>query len=197
MTCKHIRKDGSHCRAYAQCGSDFCIYHDPKKREKLRAAQARGGKGRRRQFPDGLAPMVTIDFENPEPALAVICGAVTSLGRGELDAKTGHAMFHGIEAACRLYQISAIANIKTRQERIQRLLEAEWNRPVDKAEVERLLRFEPEPAVEIETDLIQSDKVEPVGVPGAVERLEYGARTRESTLQKLGIIGKEVRSPGS
>jgi len=150
--CQALTKSGNPCKARAQGGSQFCCFHDPdsKSREKLRAAQARGGKGRRLLIPFGLPQLATIDFENPEPALDVICGAVTSLGRGQLDAKTAHAMFHGIEAACRLYQISAIANIKRRQERIQRLLQAERNRPAEKSEVHRLLRFEPDAVAEIE-----------------------------------------------
>lgn len=41
--CKAKKADGSPCRAKAQSGRDFCFFHDPKKVDEARAAQAKGG----------------------------------------------------------------------------------------------------------------------------------------------------------
>jgi len=41
--CKHIKKKGETCNAYAIAGSDYCFWHDPNKVKERNKAQSKGG----------------------------------------------------------------------------------------------------------------------------------------------------------
>jgi hypothetical protein len=150
MKCQSINGNGRPCQARAQAGSDFCYFHNPKAARKRRQAQSRGGRGRRRMLPVNIE----VDLANLETIPALLSFAVKGLLEGRLDAKTGHAIFHGMQTRLRTYEL---ATMKAQIDKIERWVEAERNRKPQNSDINDLLRFEPDDAVDIPED---TNKVE-------------------------------------
>lgn len=147
MICRGKTQSGP-CRARVQSGSRFCFFHDPESRERRQEAQRKGGS-RKALIPAAL-PAFDLDYsklENIPPMIALVNNMMLSR---QLDAKTGHAVFHGIDTALRVHSLSAL---KRQMDKVERLLEAERNRHVDQSDVDELLRFEPDPLEELEEQL--------------------------------------------
>ena len=48
-TCRHIREDGTPCRAWPMKGEDYCFWHSPGRQDEAEEARRLGGLRRRRE----------------------------------------------------------------------------------------------------------------------------------------------------
>ena len=88
--CKHMREDGTRCRANTIAGSEFCFFHDPSKAAEREAAQRAGGS---------VGKTAVLSPETPDVRLASVTDVVVLLGhainqvrRGEIDPKVANAV---------------------------------------------------------------------------------------------------------
>lgn len=152
MVCQAQSKSGYRCKAQAQSGSDFCFFHNPASRNERETAQRRGGQANARSL--AAIPDADIDLSDPSRILTLVTRAANLVCCGRLDAKRAHALGHLADCALKAY---ALGTLKQRQDRIERLLEEQRNRPADPGEAERILHFVPE------------DEIQPAGPPQRVE----------------------------
>jgi len=89
--CAASTKAGLPCRGTPLPGSDFCIYHDPARRDALVAAARKGGENRARQ-PAVFKGAGNVKFESADEVRALLADTVNRLRRGEIDTKTANAV---------------------------------------------------------------------------------------------------------
>jgi len=144
MTCKAKTSSGLHCKACAQSGSEYCFFHDVGSSKERQASQSRGGRARKLSV--ALLPVEPFDVSDPTKISAMLTKAANLLRTGQLDAKRVHALGHLADCALKAYVLSTK---KQQLDRIERLLEAQRNRPADPDEAEAMLRFVPEEEIEV------------------------------------------------
>lgn len=86
MRCKGKTKSGKRCSANALKGSKYCFYHDPARKNDLRAAQSKGGKTSNK-WPGVLflpAETPDVDLKTPDDVRLLISDTISRLRRGEV-----------------------------------------------------------------------------------------------------------------
>ncbi len=88
--CKHIKDDGTRCRARKVHGSDYCFFHDPARAAERAAARQAGGR-------KGKAPV--LPPETPQRPVKTACDVIELLAEtihqvrvGELDPRVGNCV---------------------------------------------------------------------------------------------------------
>ena len=121
--CAARRTDGRPCGAYAQEGSEFCLWHDPNR--KLEAQQARSKAGKVKAGRDLTASAdadKAITLATPADALAILAKAMNDLDRLENSVSRARAVFAGVAAFAKLYETSVMATeIAALKERFDQL----------------------------------------------------------------------------
>ena len=86
--CKHVKADGTQCRANAQAGGGHCFFHDVAKEAERAEASRRGGQaGAARVLPD--APRVAVASSSD---VSVLLGETINLVRsGHLDPRVANS----------------------------------------------------------------------------------------------------------
>src|SRR5215471_7622083 len=90
--CRHIKSDGSHCRANARRSSTYCFFHDPDSLNEREAARISGGKERSRK-----AAVLPADTPNKSLASAsdvtgLLGETINQVRRGEIDPRISNAV---------------------------------------------------------------------------------------------------------
>jgi hypothetical protein len=119
--CTAKKLDGSSCKARAHQGSALCFFHDNQVAQQRRTAQSAGGrKGKARPVPS--SPLPDFDLTTPEGLLASFQLTFNRLVRGEIDAKSAHAMAYLCECSRKLIETTLL---KKRLERVEDLANGE------------------------------------------------------------------------
>jgi hypothetical protein len=144
--CRHIKRDGSRCRANTRHGSEFCFFHDPASALARDAARKAGGIERSRKAavlpPDTPNKSVT----GAADVVDLLAETINQVRRGELDARVAYTIGHlaGILLKARHEQI---------EKRVERLERITANQSPTSLESELDSAFEPdEPDEEDEED---------------------------------------------
>jgi len=95
--CKAIRPDGTPCRAYAIRGSDFCFFHDPRKRAAVIRAGRKGGARRAIELPEG-EPL------DPDRIRGIISYIIEAIASGAMDARTARALGYVLRVDNRVHE---------------------------------------------------------------------------------------------
>ena len=90
--CRHIKGDGSQCKAYAVRESFYCFIHNPDLKEQREAAQKKGGKERSRKAP--VLPAGTPDrpLATAEDVEQFLGETINQVRRGELDHRISNSI---------------------------------------------------------------------------------------------------------
>ncbi len=101
--CRATRRDGQGCRSTIVLPSGFCSMHDPARQGEVRAARARGGRGKAtaRRL-DKLVPATL------KPVIGTLLAALDEVHAGDLDPKVANAMAALAGAVGRLYQTGVL-----------------------------------------------------------------------------------------
>jgi hypothetical protein len=132
--CNALKVDGDGpCRTRAQKGSDLCYFHDRTKAEERRAAQARGGKGKRRsELQNGsqkFNPKTVADF------FPLLVATINGLLLGDITPKVATTLCNLINTGVKLLSASDLegrlndleqAALKIRQEKVEDLFDPAW-----------------------------------------------------------------------
>ncbi|MCK5590498.1 MAG: hypothetical protein KAI72_00960 [Candidatus Pacebacteria bacterium] len=90
MKCQGKKDDGSACEGHVIKDSQFCFFHDPKKKEEQKEAAIKGGSRGKR------IPLPPIDLK--DGVYKAINRVINEMRAGTLPAKEGRAIIHGIKA---------------------------------------------------------------------------------------------------
>ena len=90
--CQARKKNGQKCRADAQKGSQFCVFHDPARAGDGQRVRRAGGLSRSR--PAAVLPVDTPDIPltNTQEVSALIGDSINQLRRGQLDPRVANAV---------------------------------------------------------------------------------------------------------
>jgi hypothetical protein len=186
VACPKTNKNGGPCRAQVIASSGCCYFHAPEFAQKRRAAQSRGGQGRRVTQAD--LPELEFDF-SPEKMPRHLALVADMMWQGRLDAKTGHAICHAAYVALRAHELGAQ---KSQSDRIEQLYLAEKNRPVSQSEIDDLFDFEADRLAEI-ASLENRVARKPPDSETKRDRLEGGLHGEEPRFDRIDR-GSEPKS---
>jgi hypothetical protein len=124
--CKHVRADGTACKAIAT-PSGFCFFHCPDRAEERAAAGRKGGKGKskRRAVILAMADAPAITLRTVSDVLGALEGAATDARRGAMDCKLANAV--GYLASIALRAIVA-SDFEERLSRLEALAQQQQRR---------------------------------------------------------------------
>jgi hypothetical protein len=90
--CQFQKPKGKTCRANAQAGRPYCVFHDPARAADVQTARRAGGISRSRRA--AVLPSDTPDrpLGNAKDVSALLAESINQLRRGQLDPRVGNAM---------------------------------------------------------------------------------------------------------
>ncbi len=143
--CCVSKANGKPCEAHVRAGSAYCYFHDNQVAQQRRMAQSKGGSKRKTSQP--LSPLAEdFDLASPQGLLASFQFTFNRIVRGEIDAKTAHAMAYLCECARKLYDTTVL---KVEIERLKDLADTERvQNPLDEQLDEDFDQFEELPMEE-------------------------------------------------
>jgi len=88
--CKHVRADGTRCRANTIAGSEFCFFHDPAKaREREDAQRAGGSMGKAKVLPPDTQD---VPLASTADAVRFLGQTINQVRRGEIDPRVANTI---------------------------------------------------------------------------------------------------------
>jgi hypothetical protein len=88
--CKHVRADGTRCRANTIAGSEFCFFHDPAKaREREDAQRAGGSMGKAKVLPPDTQD---VPLASTTDAVRFLGQTINQVRRGEIDPRVANTI---------------------------------------------------------------------------------------------------------
>lgn len=105
--CMARRTDGKPCGAYAQEGSEFCLWHDPNRQLEAQRNRSKAGKVKAgRDLSPSADAGSSITLTTPADALAILERGMNDLFRLENSVSRARAVFAGVAAFAKLYETS-------------------------------------------------------------------------------------------
>ena len=93
--CSGSRVDGGPCRARAARGSDFCFWHDPKRRDDMLEASSRGGTRKTIEIPQEQEL-------TPGTARRILAGVIEAVATGTMEASVGRTIGYLLQIEARI-----------------------------------------------------------------------------------------------
>jgi len=122
--CTGTRKDGAACAAYALPGGAFCLAHDPARAAALRAARARGGRGKANAARAGKLVPASL-----RPILDGLYAVFAEVRAGTLEPRTGTALGSIAGAIVKVHQVGTLEErIAALEEQVQVAQEGQGRR---------------------------------------------------------------------
>jgi hypothetical protein len=90
--CRHIKPDGSPCRANVRSGSLHCYFHCPDVAEEREAARIKGGKERSRKAAVLPSDTPNMELTSAADVTALLAETINQVRRGELDPRVSNAV---------------------------------------------------------------------------------------------------------
>ena len=90
--CRHIKADGSRCRANVRHGSHYCFFHDPDSSAEREAARRNGGRERSRRAT--VLPADTSDrrLTSAADVTGLLAETINQVRRGEIEPRISNAI---------------------------------------------------------------------------------------------------------
>ena len=117
--CLGVKPDGSACKRQALPGSEFCFFHDPKRRSEVVEAGRRGGSRKAVELPEG-------DLLTPEKARRILSGVISGTLSGEVPESVARTVGYLLQIEARVREghdlekrIEVLEAIRKMQEKAQ------------------------------------------------------------------------------
>lgn len=105
--CKARRADGQKCAAFAAQGSEFCLWHDPAKRQVVvEAGRTGGSRGRLAVLP---ADGPDLPCTSPQEALQAVQVLISAVAKGQVDPRVANAAGTLLNVWKALYEMAKAA----------------------------------------------------------------------------------------
>ncbi len=110
MRCKHIKPDGSACKAGTIRNSGFCWFHSPRINN-IEKQYSRYLGGKNRHMPVVMIKLPEISIKGPRDVPPLLLDTIQHLRRGEIDVRLGTALCYLSNVLLKSYEPELEARI--------------------------------------------------------------------------------------